>query len=267
MGDFMGTKNISNINKKFISYKKAKAFVKKLKLKNQKGWNKYSKSGKLPSNIPSDPQSGYKNKGWKSLGDFLGTGVISYKLRKIRSFKSARAFARKLKIKNVSMWAKYYKSGKIPPDIPKSASRVYKNKGWKGWTDFLGTGYRIYCSYQKAKAFAKSSGIKSSQEWKKYFKLGKISAHIPSTPSKIYKGNGWKGWGDFLGTGNLDPKNRKYFSYNKARSFVRRLKLNGHTEWMKFKKSIKRPQYIPGHPKYIYKNKGWKGWKDFLGTG
>ena len=99
MGDFMGTKNISNRYKKFISYKKAKAFVKKLKLKNQKEWNKYRKSGKLQSNIPSSPPRVYKNKGWKSWGDFLGTGTISFKLRKIRSFKSARAFARKLKIK------------------------------------------------------------------------------------------------------------------------------------------------------------------------
>ena len=165
------------------------------------------------------------------------------------------------------MWVKYYRSGKIPPNIPTRASRIYKNKGWKGWGDFLGTDYRIYCSYQKAKAFAKSSGIKSSQEWKKYFKLGKISAHIPSTPSKIYKGNGWKGWGDFLGTGSLDPKNRKYFSYNKARSYAQKLKFKSLVEWKKYAKSGKLPKDIPTNVWQIYKNKGWKNSKDFLGTG
>ena len=35
-------------------------------------------------------------------------------------------------------WRKYAKSGKLPKDIPTNVWQVYKNKGWKGWRDFLG---------------------------------------------------------------------------------------------------------------------------------
>ena len=44
----------------------------------------------------------------------------------------------KLKIKNVKEWNKYCKSGKKPINIPATADRKYKNKGWISWNDFLG---------------------------------------------------------------------------------------------------------------------------------
>ena len=63
-----------------MSFKKAKKFVLKLNLKNQKDWMKYSKSGSKPDNLPGNPAGIYKGKGWKNLGDFLGTGRIATKV-------------------------------------------------------------------------------------------------------------------------------------------------------------------------------------------
>ena len=73
------------------------------------------------------------------MGDFLGTGVIAPQLRKYRSFKAARNYAKSLKIKTVKHWYIFSKLKKYPKDLPKDPYDVYKNKGWKGWPDFLGT--------------------------------------------------------------------------------------------------------------------------------
>ena len=57
--------------KNFTSFIKARSFARTLKLKSTKEWYLYSKSGKRPENIPSNPQNNYKND-WKGWPDFLG---------------------------------------------------------------------------------------------------------------------------------------------------------------------------------------------------
>ena len=52
-------------------------------------------------------------------------------------------------------------------------------------------------------------------------------------------------------------------SFNKAREFIRGQNINGVRGWRKYKS---RPTNIPYKPNLIYKDKGWKGWKDFLGN-
>ena len=70
--DFLGIKYISNFNKEFLPYSKARQFVCKLKLHSFSEWNTYCKSGKKPMNIPSKPSATYKNKGWIGMGGWLG---------------------------------------------------------------------------------------------------------------------------------------------------------------------------------------------------
>jgi len=109
-------------------------------LKNHKEWYKFYKSRKLPKDIPLDAAEAYKNKGWKGWGDFLGTGYIASKLRNYCSFAKAKAYVHRLKLKSSREFNEYKKTGKLPKDIATSPSGTYKNKGWKGWKDFLGTG-------------------------------------------------------------------------------------------------------------------------------
>jgi hypothetical protein len=45
--------------------------VEKLKLKNQKEWFLYCKSGNKPNDIHSNPQTKFKDSSWKSWADFL----------------------------------------------------------------------------------------------------------------------------------------------------------------------------------------------------
>ena len=59
-GDFLGTGNIANFNKKFRSFNDSREFVRKLKLKNWDEWKEYCKSGNKPDNIPALPHLFYK---------------------------------------------------------------------------------------------------------------------------------------------------------------------------------------------------------------
>ena len=103
-------------------------------------WKKFTKSGKLPSDIPATPHLTFKDKGWSGTGDWLGTGTIAPRLRKYRPFKDARAFARKIGLKKEAEWRKFTKSGKLPSDIPTKPRETYKDKGWSGMGDWLGYG-------------------------------------------------------------------------------------------------------------------------------
>jgi hypothetical protein len=63
------------------------------------------------------------------------------------------------------------------------------------------------------------------------------------------------------------PKKTYLASFEEAREFARSLNLKGIAEWKEWAKSGKRPQNIPMTPHWVYKNKGWKDWGDFLGNG
>ena len=112
MGDWLGTGRLATHLRQYRSFKKARAFVRRLGLKSQTEWSEYSKSGKKPADIPADPYQVYAEDGWSGWGDWLGTG----RLRRgtARSFKKARAFVRRLGLKSSTEWTDYCKSGKKP---------------------------------------------------------------------------------------------------------------------------------------------------------
>ena len=260
----------------FMSFKKAKKFVLKLNLKNQKDWMKYSKSGKKPDNLPGNPERIYKGKGWKNLGHFLGTKTIATKERKYKSYEEAKKYIKKFKFRSGNEFIKFAKSKKCPSNIPIMVRGVYKNKGWVSMGDFLGTGriadrFKTFISYNKAKKVIKKFKLNSGAEYFKFCKENKEiieKANIPFSPSGHYKKKGWKGWGDFLGTGRIADQFKKeiYWKYAKTKKYVQKLKLKSAKEWGFYYKDNK-PKFMPSNPDSFYKNKGWKNWYDFLGTG
>ena len=103
---------------------------------------KFRRLGRLPEDIPRAPEQVYGDKGWRSWGDWLGTGKVANQVRKYRSFREARAFARKLKLNGNNEWRLFCKGempklGRLPADIPTGPDKVYANKGWgigaTGW--------------------------------------------------------------------------------------------------------------------------------------
>jgi len=253
----------------FLPIEEAKVFVHKLELKSGKEWQEYSKSGKKPDNIPAAPVVVYTNKGWKGMGDWLGTDRIATHKMVYLSFEEAKKFVYKLKLGSRTEWFKYLKSGKRPANLPAYPDGVYKDEGWKGWGDFLGNGMiapqnKVFLKFEEAREIVHKLGLKRQKEWQRYCKIIKNMQNIPSSPEKIYKDE-WISWGDWLGTGNVHPKNKIFLSFEDAREFVHKLKLKSHKEWREYCKSNKKPEYISSSPYHIYKNKGWISWPDFLG--
>jgi hypothetical protein len=73
----------------------------------------------------------------------------------------------------------------------------------------------------------------------------------------------WKGWGDWLGTGNV--RNVDWRPFADAREFARSLGFKGGLEWRTWCKTPgNRPLDIPSNPNRTYADE-WKGWGDFLG--
>jgi len=259
------------MKKQFRSFVDAKKFVHSLGLKRQKDWLQYRKSGNKPGDIPSTPETVYKNQ-WKGMGDWLGTGRLATKDREYKSFEDAKKFVKSLGCKTQSDWSRYTKSDNIPLDIPAAPDRVYKNKGWISLGDWLGTGYvsnrnRKYRSFEDAKMLVHSLKLNGSKEWQEYCVSEKRPLDIPTNPYKTYKNKGWKSLGDWLGTGRIANRNKVWRTFEDAREFVHSQKFKKEDEWREYLKSGNKPDDIPSDPASTYKNKGWISLGDWFGTG
>ena len=249
----------------YRSFEDAKKFAKENKITSSVQWRLKWQSGMFPKDIPRAAESVYKYQGWKSWGEFLGTGRIQSQQMEFRSFNEAKKYVKKLNLKGLEEWAKFSKSNKRPKDIPGMPARVYKDKGWIGLGDFLGYGTKVYTTYKKAKISIGKFKLNSQRDFFKFRKNKKFPQNVPSDPQAFYRQTGWKGWGDFLGTGRLASKRRKFVEYNKAKIFAKKLKFKSVKEWQRFTRSKKFPENIPKNPHRQYQKKGWISWLDFLG--
>jgi hypothetical protein len=270
-GDWLGTGRKATFNQKFLPYHEAKKIVHSLQIKNQQEWRQYCKEDKLPFNIPKKPEKVYAEKGKKfNFGEWLGTE--NWKKQKINLliFSEARDFVRSLKLKNGKEWKIYCQSGKKPDNIPNDPKSKYLNFGWKGMPDWLGNNRTYerksqYSSFEDARLYVQQLNLKNSYEWKAYCKSGKKPKNIPANPRVVYSKLGWKGFGDWLGTGIIAVSRKKFLPFPEAKKFVKNLNLRTSADWINYCKSGLRPQNIPSNPNYSYKDIGWQGWRDWLG--
>ena len=77
--------------------------------------------------------------------------------------------------------------------------------------------------------------------------------------------------GDWLGTGNPDPRGRSWRPFAAARAFARGLRLRSSTQWRlycagRMKRKARLPADIPSHPDRVYRETGWAGFRDWLGN-
>ena len=257
------------IIKKWMPFEKTRSIIHKLKLKNTREYRLWWYNNKVEG-IPFNPNRTYKNNGWISWGNFLGTNRVSNSNKKYLEFKIARAFIHKLKLKSQTEWNEYRKSGKRPDNIPSNPYKVYK-KQFISFGDWLGTNsvaykYKLFLKFKESKKFVIKLKFKSQTEWREYCKSGKKPDNIPSAPNKFYKNSGWISWGDFLGTNRIADQNKIYLIFKDARTFVHLLNYTSNLEWREYCKSGKKPDNIPSSPNNTYKNSGWISWSDFLGT-
>jgi hypothetical protein len=199
-------------------------------------------------------------------------------------FQEAKKFALSLNLKSGKEWRDYC-AGRIrnkppkPENIPSDPNRHYKGEGWEGMGDWLGTGTRRlgeFLPFLKARKFARSLKLSSAKKWFAFCKgampsKGRKPSDIPFDPQRIYKETGWINWGDWLGTGTVSTQTKIYMPFIAARKYVHRLKLSSAAEWLSYCKGkmpgkLPKPENIPAYPGQTYKEDGWAGMRDWLGT-
>jgi hypothetical protein len=202
----------------------------------------------------------------------LGGGPIIYK----KNFSFVKKWVNKnIKVSTSREWYKYIKEKKIPDFIPKNPKEVYLKKGWTSWGDFLGTGREWdnkvnYITYEEAKKWIKNNlnSIENEESWKNNAKKKQIPYFIPNRPNRYYKNKnrGWISWGDFLSTGRIANKDKKFLNYEEAKKWIKTNvpNIKSFVDWKNQCKSNKIPIFIPKCPHLTYKNKGWLSWGDFL---
>ncbi len=281
-GDWLGYEERSLRQKDILVYEEARKIVSTLGLKNHKDWYEYIRNNpELAKKVPKSPEKYYLGKGWKNWGDFIGTGNISNQKRQHRSFKSARIFAQQLGLKSSTEWRKYCKGEYRllplkPADIPVAVSTIYKNDGWNGFPDFLGSKY--ICEDKKydlntAKKLIREFNITSIKEYNQFRKnKSRKDAELFKSISSYSKDPLWKGLNDFLNTytKNTTTIRDSYLNYQECKKVVKSLysSASSYVDWQALLKKYPRdvwPIEIPRDPKNAYKNEGWKGWADFLG--
>lgn len=140
-GDFLGTNRIWDNNVNYISYEEAKKYINTnfKEIKTSKNWKEYAKENKVPQFIPNRPERYYKNRNWKSWGDFLGTNKIANQNKIFLNYKEAKNWINKNHqyVNRVQKWYDFVKCDQFPNFIPKCPQIKYKNCGWVSWKNFL----------------------------------------------------------------------------------------------------------------------------------
>jgi hypothetical protein len=248
------------------SFTEGRAFARGLGLKSQLAWHALSKSGQRPSDIPASPDRTYRDDGWVSWPDWLGSGGIVPN-KEALPFTEGRAFARGLELKTQKEWIAWSKSGQRPSNIPGSPQQTYRDDGWISWPDWLGSEGRVLAkdmlSFAAGRAYARKLKLVGKKEWIAWSKSGQRPSNIPGSPQQTYRDDGWISWPDWLGNG----KRYDMLPFAVGRAYARKLKLKTQKEWEAWSKSGQRPSNIPSSPDKTYRNDGWISFPDWLGYG
>lgn len=249
----------------WMSYEEARAFVKDAGIKSAKEYKKFCSAQKKPSDLPTHPFAIYKRSGWENWGAFLGTS--NFRNIEYLSFSEARKQVRRLKLKSNKAWREYSKKDK-PLNIASQPDKIYKNYGWMGWGDFLGTNNistqkNKYLPFLEAKKFVQALNLKSNKEWKIYCKTGKKPIEIPSNLHSTYKNEGWISITEFLGNEGKPRRKRISMTLIEVKQFAKKHHVKSKEEWGLMTKKKNFPKGMPKALPSFYKNQ-WTDWNDFL---
>ncbi len=268
----------------YWSFNKARAYVRKLRFESATEYFIWAAGQNghhppRPGGVPSNPHQTYLNE-WVSMSDWLGTGRVATFDRTWLPFEEARTFVRELGFTSGREW-RQYASGKRagfaprPDNIPSNPNQVYRDQGWAGMKDWLGTGDPMTTGRSKmrqladATSFARSLNLSSWVEWRAYVsgnrpELPPKPEDVPAVPHECYRSRGWVNYGHFLGSNTVAWHHANWLPFDKARAVVASIGLLNSAGWRKWAASGQRPINIPYNPEKTYR-KEWKGMKYWLG--
>ena len=124
----------------WITLDEAKRIVRRKGIKTATEFKKRRKTDLELQLIPSQPNKTYKEEGWISWPDFLGTNKVKMVTKSNRpSLNEAKKIVRR---KGIQSSTDFLERRKTDPElqlIPSKPTRSYKDEGWVSWSDFLGT--------------------------------------------------------------------------------------------------------------------------------
>ena len=93
------------------------------------------------------------------------TGAPAHgKAHKYRPFSEALTYVHTLALTSEKAWRVWVKTTARPPDVPSRPDNIYKDGGWEGWGNWLGTGNRRHSDYEFlpfSEALAMARSVKS----------------------------------------------------------------------------------------------------------
>jgi superfamily II DNA or RNA helicase len=254
--------------KEWLPFEEAREFVRNLGLKSAKEWQKFALSKNMPENIPTTPPKAYKDCGWISYADWLGTDYISTSKRNILPFEEARKTVRGFNLKSIKEWKDFSKKGLKPLNIPLIPERSYANSGWAGYGDWLGIESRrrrdssLWLPFDEARTYVRSLNLTTSIDWYEFTKTKSFPEFLPIQPDDYYFGSGWQGFTDFL---NFPAKKMPYTeARNLAIQTCKELGITSMDQWVKLGQEGKLPHDLPTRPERYYANE-WINWFDWFG--
>ena len=160
----------------------------------EKQWKDFRKENNI-ENIPYKLERTYSEE-WLGAKHFFGTVIFTYA--------EAKIYLKKFKIKSSRKYNEFIKTKESVINLPGVPYRVYENKGWIDWKDYLGyekdlrgVSKKQYISYLDSQIMIKENNITSCDEWNNFRRKNK-KIIIPSHPERVYEDQ-WKGWAEFLG--------------------------------------------------------------------
>jgi hypothetical protein len=265
----------------YLAFEDAKQYVRALRFTNAAKFRAWSigELKDLPSKplfIPSNPHQVYRDE-FQGYADFLGTGNLAPYRRQFAAFENARAFVRSLGLSSGHQF-KLYCQGYFPgmppkPDwLPTNPNITYRDKGWSGLMDWLGTGDPVLQRnsamrpFEAAREFTHSLRLKTWLEWRTYVRgerpdLPQKPVDVPTNPQIAYFRRGWITWADFLGGEQRAWHSTEWRQFNEARDFVRTLGLKNQAEWREWY-ARSGPKDIPFNPDKAYSS--WISYSDWF---
>ena len=181
----------------FLSFDKAREYVRNLNIKSKKEWNIFKNNKDFPSFLPDEPNIFYSNL-WVSWEDWYGKEKIKVDYEHYLTYENAKKYLKENNINNKENWKLFCNSQHFPNFLPKNPNFIYKNVGWKSWNDWFG-----YLPFYQAREFARNLKLTSKRKWEMYCnnELQGYSSrpkNIPENPY-IYQNEGFLDFNDWLG--------------------------------------------------------------------
>ena len=182
------------------------------------------------------PRQGHKvytDDGWQGRGHWLGTGKTgnTRNMTHFLPFGEALAVARSLGPASRFEWQQWSREGVRPRNVPSAPNEVHTDHRWEGWGHLLGAVNRVpqlsrqLLPFAEALAAARSLGLGGQFAWRAWCKAGMRPPTVPAAPDTVCTGDGWQGWGHWLGTGTTAGHATKFLPFGEAKRLASTLQL------------------------------------------